>query len=70
MLRSQAILPKIHKKGVDIMCEIADRIRHEGKIAGMAEGRSEGRLESKIEDILEILEELGKVPQHIAEVIK
>lgn len=34
---------KIHKEGVDIMCEIADRIRNEGK------------LESKIEDILELL---------------
>ena len=48
------------------MCEIADRIRNEGK----AEGRSEGRLESKIEDILELLEELGKVPQRIVKIIK
>ena len=37
------------------MCEIADRIREEGK--------SVGRLESRIEDILELLEDLGQVPQ-------
>ena len=50
------------QKGVDIMCEIADRIREEG--------RSVGRLESRIEDILELLEELGHVPQRIAELIR
>ena len=52
---------KIHKRGVNIMCEIADRIREEGK--------SVGRLESRIEDILELLEELGQVPQRIIELI-
>lgn len=57
---------KIHKEGVDIMCEIADRIRNEGRI----EGRNEGKLESKIEDILELLEDLGQVPQRIVELIK
>lgn len=46
------------KKGVDIMCEIADRIRREGKIEG------------KIEDILELLEELGKIPTKIAQRIR
>ena len=40
------------------MCEIADRIRNEGKV------------ESRIEDILELLEELGKVPQRIVELIR
>lgn len=40
------------------MCEIADRIRNEGKI------------ESRIEDILELLEELGNVPQRIIELIR
>ena len=49
---------KVHKKGVDIMCAIADRIRNEGKA------------ESRIEDIIELLEELGKVPQRIIELIK
>ena len=44
------------------MCEIADRIREEGKSAG--------RLESRIEDILELLEELGQVPQRIVELIR
>ena len=52
---------KIQNEGVDIMCEIADRIRKEGRIAG--------RIESKIEDILELLGDLGKVPQKILECI-
>lgn len=49
---------KIGREGVDIMCEIADRIRQEGKIEG------------KIEDIMELLEELGKVPVKIVQRIK
>ena len=57
---------KIHKEGVDIMCEIADRIRNEGR----EEGKNVGRLESRIEDILELLEELGQVPQRIVELIR
>lgn len=40
------------------MCEIADRIRQEGKIEG------------KIEDILELLEELGKIPAKIVRHIR
>lgn len=40
---------KEQKEGVDIMCEIADRIRREGKI----------------EDVMELLEDLGKVPARI-----
>ena len=48
---------KVHKKGVDIMCEIADRIRNEGKIEGM------------VRAILELLEEFGQVPQRIVELI-
>lgn len=40
------------------MCEIADRIRNEGKMEG------------KIEAILELLEELGRVPQRIIEHIR
>lgn len=46
---------KTKKEGITIMCEIADRIRQEGKNEG------------KIEAILELLEDLGKVPQYIAE---
>ena len=57
---------KIQKKGVDIMCEIADRIREEGR----EEGKSVGRLESRIEDILELLEDLGQVPQRIVDLIR
>lgn len=44
---------KTEKEGVTIMCEIADRIRREGKIEG------------KIEDILELLGDLGKIPQYV-----
>ena len=47
------------------MCEIADRIRNEGR----EEGKNVGRLESRIEDILELLGELGQVPQRIVELI-
>lgn len=48
------------------MCEIADRIRNEGR----EEGRGVGRLESKIEDILELLEDFGQVPQRIIDLIE
>ena len=48
------------------MCEIADRIRNEGR----EEGKNAGRLESRIEDILELLAELGQVPQRIVELIR
>lgn len=40
------------------MCEIADRIRNEGKIEG------------RIEAVLELLEELGTVPARVVEQIK
>lgn len=49
---------KTKKEGVALMCEITDRIRREG--------REEGRIIGKVEDILELLEELGKIPQWIA----
>lgn len=55
------------------MCEIADRIRREGKEEGREEGKKEGRalgrLEGKIEDILELLGDLGKIPQQIIDQI-
>ena len=53
---------KIQKKGVDIMCEIADRIRKEG--------REEGRLRGMADAIMELLEELGHVPQRLVELIR
>ena len=53
---------KIQKEGVNIMCEIADRIRSEGK--------AEGKIEGKIDAVLELLEELGRVPQRIVEHIR
>ena len=57
---------KIQKEGVTIMCEIADRIRQEGKEAGKAEGIIAG----KIEAILELLEELGNIPKQLIQRIK
>ena len=48
---------KVQKEGVTIMCEIADRIRQEGKEAGIIQG--------KIEDILELLAELGNIPKQL-----
>lgn len=49
---------KEQAEGVDIMCEIADRIRREGKIEG------------KIEAVMELLEDLGKVPSRIGDRIR
>ena len=57
---------KIHKRGVNIMCEIADRIRNEGR----EEGREEGVLEGMVKAIVELLEELGQVPKRIVELIE
>lgn len=53
---------KEQKEGVDIMCEIVDRIRREGKM--------EGKIEGKIEDVMELLEDLGKVPARIGDRIR
>ena len=39
------------------MCEIADKIRQEGRATGIIEG--------KIESILELLEELGNIPNQL-----
>ena len=43
------------------MCEIADKIRQEGKEVGKAEGIIAG----KIEDILELLKDLGNIPKQL-----
>lgn len=51
--------------GMDIMCEIADRIRNEG----IEEGRIEGRRQGMADAILELLEDFGQVPQKIVEII-
>ncbi len=40
--------------------------REEGKM----EGRIEGRIEGKIEDILELLEELGDIPEELRDVVR
>lgn len=53
---------KTKREGVALMCEITDRIRREGR----EEGRIIGRIEGKVEDILELLDEMGKIPQWIA----
>lgn len=57
---------KINKEGVTIMCEIADRIRREGR----EEGEIIGRVKGKAEDILELLADLGEIPQKIANRIR
>jgi hypothetical protein len=57
---------KIKEEGVTIMCEIADRIRREGK----EEGRVLGRLEGKTESIIELLSDLGQIPQRIIDRIR
>ena len=44
------------------MCEITDRIRREGEEAG--------RIKGMIEATLELLEDLGKVPQQVAQHIR
>lgn len=61
---------KVQKKGVDIMCEIADKIRQEGKKEGREEGREEGRIEGKTEAVLELLAELGKIPSRIVQQVR
>lgn len=48
---------KEQSEGIDIMCEIVDRIRREGKMEG------------KIEDVMGLLEDLGKVPARIGDCI-
>ena len=49
---------KVQEERAHIMCDIADRIRREGKVEG------------KIEDIIELLEELGKIPAKIVQRIR
>lgn len=65
---------KRKEEGVTIMCEITDRIRREGKEEGWEEGRKEGRilgrLEGKADDILELLEDLGQIPQWVVHRIR
>jgi len=39
--------------------------RAEGRVEGRAEGRVEGKAEGKAEDILELLEDLGEVPEEL-----
>ena len=44
------------------MCEIADKIRQEGRATGIIEG--------KIESILELLEERGNIPKQLIQRIR
>ncbi len=53
---------KTQKESVTMMCEIADKIRQEGKAEGKREDKAEGRREGMVEAILELLEDLGKIP--------
>ncbi len=47
--------------------KVREEAREEGLAEGHAEGRAEGRVEAKTEDILELLEELGAVPEDLKE---
>ena len=51
------------------MCEIADRIRNEGREEGREEGRVKGRVKGMVDAIMELLEEFGQVPQRIVELV-
>lgn len=46
---------KVQKEGVNIMCEIADRIRNEGRLEGRREGLSEGIREGLIESLKNLI---------------
>ena len=61
---------KTKKEGVEVMCEITDRIRREGKEEGRKEGQVIGRIEGKIEDILELLGDFGNIPQYMVDNIR
>ena len=39
------------------------------RLAGKAEGKAEGRLEGRAESVIELLEELGPVPEELREKI-
>ena len=41
--------------------------REEGRIEGRKEGQEEGRVKGKVEDVLELLEDLGPVPEDLHE---
>ena len=43
---------------------------NDGRLEGRKEGRKEGRLEAKIEDVLELLEDLGNIPEELRKKIK
>lgn len=65
---------KVQKEGVEIMCEVVDEIVGEvvdeiiGEMAD--EIRKEGKIEGKICSVVELLEELGKVPQQLVQRIQ
>ena len=49
--------------------EAKEVFREDGRIEGRAEGLAEGMLKTKISDILELLEDLGEVPQPLKDKI-
>lgn len=69
---------KVQKEGVEVMCEVVDEIVAEvvdeivGEMADeiRREGKIEGKIEGKKGSVVELLEELGKVPQRLLQRIQ
>ena len=80
-LSKQVRFLKTEEGGIEIMCEIMERIREEGKIegrregiregkkSGLREGRKSGRLESSRKTALN-LEQMGMLPETIARAVE
>lgn len=80
-LSKQVRFLKTEEGGIEIMCEIMERIREEGKIegrregiregkkSGLREGRKSGRLESSRKTALN-LEQMGMPPETIARAVE
>ncbi|MBM6686678.1 PD-(D/E)XK nuclease family transposase [Faecalicatena contorta] len=60
---------KCEEGGIELMCDIAEKIEQRGREAGRVEGREEGRLEAKHESACS-LAEIGMPAEQIAKVLK
>ena len=76
-LSKQVRFLKTEEGGIEIMCEIMERIREEGKIegiregkkSGLREGRKSGRLESSRKAAVN-LDQMGMLPETIARAVE
>lgn len=59
---------KTEEGGIEIMCEIMERIREEGKLEGIREGKKSGRLESSRKAAVN-LGQMGMPPETIARAV-